>query len=69
MEWQTWVADVPEDAFPLTVDGLLLWLRQNDRVPLLFWDQFRTRLLTCLAGSEWETRAQMLRDLEGVRWE
>ena len=67
-DWRAWVADVPEGAFPLTTDGLLQWLRGNNRVPSLFWDQFRTRLMVTLAGEEWDSREAMLRDLERVEW-
>jgi hypothetical protein len=67
-DWRAWVAGVPETAFPLTTDGLLQWLRQNNRVPIVFWDQFRTRLLTSLGGEEWQTREAMLGDLAAVDW-
>jgi hypothetical protein len=67
-DWRAWVSDVPEAAFPLTADALLQWLRQNNRVPTLFWDQFRTRLISRLAGEEWETPEAMLRDLAAVDW-
>jgi len=68
VDWRAWVEGVPETAFPLTSDGLLQWLRQNNRVPIVFWDQFRTRLISHLAGEEWEAREAMLRDLAGVDW-
>ena len=67
-DWRAWIGEVPESAFPLTPDGLLQWLRASHRVPPLYWDQFRTRLLTALGGEEWETRAAMLKALEGVKW-
>jgi hypothetical protein len=68
IDWRAWVAELPETAFPLTADGVLLWLRQNGRVPPLFWDQFRTCFLSRLAGTEWEAREAMLRDMEAVEW-
>jgi hypothetical protein len=67
-DWRAWVAGVPETDFPLTTDALLQWLRQNNRVPSLFWDQFRTRLISHLGGEEWDTPEAMLRDLETVDW-
>jgi len=67
-DWRSWVAYVPDEAFPLTADALLQWLWQNRRVPPLYWDQFRTQLLAAHAGQEWETREAMLRDLATVAW-
>jgi hypothetical protein len=60
--------DLPAELFPLTVDRLLQWLWQGRRVPSLYWDQFRTRLLATHAGEEWETREALLRDLAAVAW-
>lgn len=67
-DWRAWVSGIPADRFPLTPERLLQWLRQEQRIPMLFWDQFRTRLLTACAGEEWESEAELLAALGRVDW-
>jgi hypothetical protein len=66
--WRGWVDGIPESLFPLGPEALLAWLRQNRRVPPLYWDQFRTELLTGCAGEQWGTEPAMLAALGRVPW-